>query len=196
MIEKYTFDESAHTYTMTRNGITHALASVTTIIRDVLPQWTPNDPWYMQRGTEVHKAAEIIAQDKVPVVDPEIQGHVDGIHKFYDDFGVLPIAAEQQVYHPRLMYAGTLDLYAQCDHHQYAMIDFKSSGDERACALQLAAYTLDGLVGAPSDKPIPTGIMVTLPGDGTYKAKVFNLGVWWPRWRAVLTVYNLKRVAV
>ena len=195
MIE-YTFNEATHTYTMTRNGITHALPSVTTIIRDVLPTWTPNDPWYMQRGTEVHKAAEIIASGQTPVCDPAIQGHVDGIIKFYDDFGVIPIAAERQVYHPRLMYAGTFDLYAQCDHHQYAMIDLKSGGDERATALQTAGYTLDGLVGAPSDKPITTGMMVTLPGDGTYKSKVFNLGVWWPRWKAVLTVYNLKRVKV
>ena len=123
-------------------------------------------------------------------------GHVDGIIRFYDDFGVIPICAEQQVYHPRLMYAGTFDLYAQCDHHQYAMIDFKSSGDERATALQLAGYTLDGLVGAPSDKPITTGMMVTLDGNGGYKVKVFDLRNWWPRWKAVLTVYSLKRVKV
>ena len=192
----YAFGPVDHKYTMTRKGVTHTLPSVTTIIRDVLPTWTPNEPWYMQRGTEVHKAAEIIASGQTPVVDPAIQGHVDGIIKFYDDFGVIPVAAEHQVYHPRYAYAGTYDLCALCDGHGLCMIDFKSSGDARATALQLAGYTLDGLVGAPSDKPISTGIMVTLPGDGTYRAKVFNLGLWWPRWRAVLTVYNLKRVAV
>ena len=196
MIAVYKFDPVEHRYTMTRNGVSHTLPSVTGIIRDVLPQWTPSDPWYMQRGTEVHKAGEIIAKGNTPVCDPAIQGHVDGIRKFYRDFGVIPIAAERQVYHPRYAYAGTYDLCAFCDDYGMTMIDFKSSGDERATALQLAAYTLEGLFGAPSDKPITTGIMVTLPGDGTYKAKVFNLGVWWPRWRAVLTVYNLKRVAV
>ena len=190
------FDKATHTYTMTRNGATHTLPGVTSILRDLLPQWTPNDPWYMERGKEIHKAAEIIAQGQAPVCDPAIQGHVDGVIKFYSDFGVLPIAAERQVYHPRYAYAGTYDLFARVDAHGLCMIDFKSSGDARATALQLGGYTLDGLAGAPSDKPIKTGIMVTLPGDGTYNAKVFDLGVWWPRWKAVLTVYNLKRVKV
>lgn len=95
---------------------------------------------YTKTGTAVHKACEnintggdidVIPQSAIPRVKAYIQ--------FLRDTGFKPLHVEQQVYHPKLMYAGTYDVYGNLRGDQI-LIDVKTGGSFEWHKLQLVAY--------------------------------------------------------
>jgi hypothetical protein len=183
-IHRFEFDEKSHTYTMDGKR----LPSVTEIIRDVLPSKQWGTDWHMERGTQIHVAAKLIAEGQTPIVDPQIEGHVDGIMAFHRKEVKGVVAAELPVFCTKTLYAGTLDLIADLSMIGLAVVDYKASGCEYRTALQMCAYAL-----AYGDKSIKWGVMVTLPGDGKYKINVVKLAEFVNEWRVVRSVYGMRQ---
>ncbi len=184
MTHKCTFDPATHMYTM--NG--KRLPSVTEIIRDVLPSHQWGTEWHMERGTQIHVAAKLIAEGKIPIVDPQIQGHVDGVRAFMGREVRNVIAAEVSVYCTKTLYGGTLDLIAEINSVGLCIVDYKASGCEYRTALQMCAYAM-----AWDDKSIKYGVMVLLDGDGKYRCKTVKLADYVNAWRAVRSVYGIRK---
>ena len=186
-----TFDESSHTYMMAGRSV----PSVTQIISEVLPhhQWATE--WHMHRGQQIHKAAELIAQGKLPVVDEAIEGHVEGLRRFFSKEVSTVITTERQVYSKRMRYAGTLDLIAYLGTVGLAVVDYKSSGCEVRTALQMCAYVEALREEIPASDVPKYGVAVFLPGDGTYKCRTVKLAEYVNKWRAVLSVYRIMQMA-
>jgi hypothetical protein len=182
-----TFDEVTHTYTIAGRPV----PSVTGIVSAALGPIQYGSEWHMERGTAIHKAAEIILQGRIPRVDPRIQGHVDAVQMFVTREVAAVIEIERQVYSVRLRYAGTLDLIADTQTCGRCIMDWKSSGDVTRTAIQMAGYALawEEMTG----ERIKTGIMVELGEDGRYKASVVKLDGYANQFKACLTVANIKR---
>lgn len=99
-----------------------------------------------RRGTEVHRAAELLLAGKEVKVPEEIAGHVESYARFLDEFKVEPSLVEFSCISYRWGYAGTADLFATLvlpDHGaKRLLLDLKTtrSGVFGETALQLAAY--------------------------------------------------------
>ncbi len=99
-----------------------------------------------KRGTEVHKAAEMLAAGKSVKVPEEIAGHVESYARFLDEFDVEPVHVEFSVVSYRWGYAGTSDLcgYLTLPEHGrvLTLADIKTgrSGIFGDSAMQLAGY--------------------------------------------------------
>ena len=99
-----------------------------------------------RRGTEVHRAAELLLAGKSVQVPDEIAGHVESYARFADQFQVEAIHVEFSCVSYRWGYAGTADLFASLvvpDKGAVKMLlDLKTtrSGIFGEVALQLAGY--------------------------------------------------------
>jgi hypothetical protein len=98
-----------------------------------------------RRGTEVHRAAELLLAGKTVQVPDEIAGHVESYARFLDEFQVEPVHVEFSCLSYRWGYAGTADLCARLtiDGARVTVLaDLKTSrsGIYGETALQLAAY--------------------------------------------------------
>ena len=99
-----------------------------------------------RRGTEVHRAAELLVAGKSVQVPDEIAGHVESYARFVDEFEVAPILVEFSCLSYRWGYAGTADLCAYVmlpdKGLKTLLLDVKTtrSGVFGETALQLAAY--------------------------------------------------------
>lgn len=99
-----------------------------------------------RRGTEVHRAAELLLAGKSVKVPEEIAGHVEQYARFLDEFKVEPIHVEFSCVSYRWGYAGTADLCARLELPDKGpatlLMDLKTtrSGVFGETALQLAGY--------------------------------------------------------
>ena len=99
-----------------------------------------------RRGTEVHRAAELLVAGKTVQVPDEIAGHVEAYARFLDEFAVVARAVEFSCVSYRWGYAGTADLLATLElpdkGRRLLLLDLKTtrSGVYGETALQLAAY--------------------------------------------------------
>ena len=182
------FDAASHSYTI--NG--RPVPSVTSVLGDLIPGWKASD-WYLQRGSAVHAVAALIANGKTFVHDPQIDGQVSALRKFFRETGVTPLAVEFPVFSERYQYAGTLDLLAFWANEK-TVIDFKASLTP-SVPYQLGAYALAYDDSPNSGRtPIRFGLGVEIQEDGNYRlSEVFNLKRYQAEWLALLTTYNVRR---
>lgn len=96
------------------------------------------------RGTEVHRLAEMLARGEELVVPEELTGHVDSYRRFLDDFDPTDAVLERVVINRRWRYMGRLDSIMTIEHPRLGrtLLDVKTSrsGPFEEVGLQLAAY--------------------------------------------------------
>lgn len=92
-------------------------------------------------GTEVHAACEAIAKGEDPgPIHPDVQGFVDGFHRFLDKFQPEFLWIEQTVFSHQYGYAGTADALMRIDG-EIVLGDWKSGKSTYPeAALQLSLY--------------------------------------------------------
>lgn len=185
-----TFDPATHTYRIDGRPV----PSVTQVLGDVLPGWQASE-WYLERGRAVHACAAMIAKGQTFTHDPQIDGQVRALRRFFAEVKPLVLAVEQQVYSTSYRYAGTLDLLTRKPGGlQLMVVDFKASLAP-ATLYQCAAYALAYDDGPNAGRvPVNLGCGVEIRDDGTYKmSEVWNLKQYKPQWLALLTAYNIRR---
>jgi hypothetical protein len=96
------------------------------------------------RGTEVHRLAELLARGEEIEVPEELVGHVDSYRRFLDDFDPTDAVLERVVVNRRWRYMGRLDSIMTIEHPALGrtLLDVKTSrsGPFEEVGLQLAAY--------------------------------------------------------
>ena len=111
------------------------------------------------RGTEVHRLAELLAHGEEVDVPDELEGHVAAYVAFLDEWSPSDAIVERVVVNRRWHYMGKLDLIATVGGER-VLLDVKTSrsGPYPDVALQLAGYrhaetmlTVDGL----AEEPMP-----------------------------------------
>ena len=128
-----------------------------------------------ERGTNVHEAIEAIINGKVvDVEDPALRGWLH----WRDRAGVEIVATEAQCYHPKLLYAGTIDAIGVSASGVF-LYDWKvSKGAYDSYAAQLAAYAK--AVEALTAKPVTGAAVVRLdPATGEAEEHPVNIATGW-----------------
>lgn len=166
---KLEFDAKTHRYLVDGEPV----PSVTQIISAVLGQsWMAAD-WYLQRGRAVHACAALLAQGLDFSYDPQIEGQVKALRRFYSEVHPEVISTEEKMASAVYRYAGTPDLICLIEGTK-TIIDFKASIDEERTALQLGGYAV--LYGEQHKKPLHYGRGVEIRADGKYQmSKKINL---------------------
>ena len=178
----FQFDEATHTYRI--NG--RIVPSVTQVLGDLLPCWQADD-WYLERGRAVHACAAMIARGERFTHDPQIDGQVQALRKFFREVNPIVVSVEKQVFSKRYLFAGTMDLLSN------TVIDFKASISE-SVPYQLAAYAIaeEEMTGSK----INFGFAVQINNDGTYSmSKSYDLKRYTQGFLAMLTTFNIRRQA-
>lgn len=176
-------DKETHEYT-TEGGIT--VPSVTQIIdRSGLM----NKAWYtpeaQARGTLVHEITALLDQgiEVYCKSDDDYAGYIDAYLKFQREADFLVIEVEKRVYHPELMYAGTIDRIVELNGRM-AVLDIKTGVQENWHAVQLAGYS------KALEEPLPL-YSLYLRANGTYSLiKHRNVRELYNRWISVLNTYK------
>lgn len=150
----FVFELETHTYRL--DG--RILPSVTTIIRHFVPAY-PVDPWYMTRGSTIHKAIQKQLQVgidwptwerqlKEALIEEDackILGRTKAALKFIGDQYIIVSEIEKSVYSEIGQFAGTIDLVAYRGKDGVStpnvVVDWKGTWTPES-ALQLAAYRL------------------------------------------------------
>lgn len=170
----FEFDPVAHRYTLAGAP----LAGVTSVLQDAgLVDYSHIPVWYRDRGSVVHKAAEL---DDLGVLDedtvaPEIAGFLAAWRRFRNEMEMVWEGIEVPVVSIRHGYAGTLDRIGVFGAGRFkgrrALLDAKSGLPSWTAALQTAAYDL-AFCECVWDEPVlqPTlRAAVRLSEDGTYQ---------------------------
>ena len=162
MPETLTLDPDLHEYRI--NG--RVVPSVTQIVTDVLdPDYSHCEPWHLERGRAVHKAAELIGRGKtLGTVCEAIAGQVEAVRRwYYEHPAVKVVDVEMQVC--TRAYAGTLDLLCE-DRKGLLLVDWKC-GQHLTTCWQLGGYA--NALKHSHGVAVKRGRGVTLNDDGTYK---------------------------
>jgi hypothetical protein len=179
---KVDFNPEGHLYTVEGQR----KVSVTQALSLVDDRW--KDPFFLRRGSIVHKVTELYDLDQLDesTVDDQIQGYFTAYKTFLLDTGFKPRLIEHRMYDPKWQFAGTLDREGDL-FKCAAIIDLKSGAPAKVDPLQGAAYW--HLYGSPIHKVFD----LYLREDGTYKLKEVekprNL---FPTFCAILTAYRFK----
>jgi RecB family exonuclease len=115
-----------------------------------------------RRGSTVHTLAERLARGEQLVygvdIDPELEGHVESVAAFLDQWHPQPVLTETVIGNRWVPYAGTLDMVADIPGHGRVLLDYKTgdSGIWPETVLQLAAYRYaDFYVGTDGTTEMP-----------------------------------------
>ncbi len=181
-----TFDADRHVYAIGGNPV----PSVTQIIRAVIPRQWNADPWCMQRGTMVHKAAALLLRGQLDwtTVDERILPRVRAVEKFWLQNQVELTGPTSSAYamwveelgcNPVFGYAGTPDLRIGS-----VIVDWKSC-DEPEAEIQGGGYACMFRPGQ-----IRTFMSVELKEDETYRVTKYDAKRCSGLFMNVLTVYQ------
>lgn len=146
------------------------------------------------RGRAVHKAIELDLLNELDedALHPEIVPYVKAWRKFYMEWEPELVSSEQQVYHPTLRYAGTLDIKFRARGSLYYG-DFKATAQiPPTVRLQLKAYQEadQAMLGNP-DTEIKRAVL-WLKNDETYKF-LEQPDTDWPMFLQLLTQYHVNQ---
>lgn len=182
------FDPDRHEYRI--DG--RVVPSVTQVLGDLIPGWQASD-WYKGRGQAVHACAALIANGTKFEHDPQIEGQVTALQRFFHEICLTPIAVEVQVFSARYQYAGTLDLLTVW-RRERTIIDFKASLTP-SVPYQLGAYALAYDEGIHAGRlPVRFGIGVEIRENGTYQlSSTYDLRRYQRRFLSLLDAYNVRR---
>lgn len=94
------------------------------------------------RGTEVHRLAELLAAGKEIDVPEELEGHVNSYLRFLEEWDPTDALLERVVVNRRWGYMGKFDMIATLPELGRTLVDIKTSrsGPYPETALQLAGY--------------------------------------------------------
>jgi hypothetical protein len=178
-----TFDEAAHMYHWDGKpvpNVTRIIAPLTDyshIPAEALER-------ARQQGQHVHKMVELDCKNDLDFANlPEwMRGHYAAWRLFVDETGFQCFSSEHKVYHPRLGYAGTLDLAGLMPKlktsKKPAVIDVKRSFYAGpAIGLQTVAYAeawnLSRAAGLAENPKLEERYALQLNANGTYRLQPF-----------------------
>ena len=176
------FDGAKHLYTVDGRiapGVTELLGAM---------GYVPDQEWFTPesrlRGKQAHLARQMCdiytpqattleeVQDVLEVGEA-LHGYLTGWLLYKREKGFVPEWSERPVYSASLHVAGTPDVKGRLTNGRVAIVDVKSwaqkpTKPKRASVLQVAGYRLlvEECLGEKSD----LGVIVALPGDGTYRS--------------------------
>lgn len=146
-------------------------------------------------GTAVHTAMETWDGKEVVVEDMDLLPYVGAAVAFLEDHATQVLAAEATIFNRTFLYAGTCDAIVTLKDGRIALVDYKTGKAVYSeAALQLCAYANGEFIGEPDGLErdmweVDVGMVVHLPGDGTYKAHEVELTPrLWRTFQALRTV--------
>ena len=146
--------------------------------------------WQMEaaaeRGTAVHKAAELLDKCGSAPIDEEYRPYLLAYKAFLRDTCPSWSLIEQPLYHPDLRYAGTVDRYGQLSGES-ALVDVKTTYAvyKPLCRAQLNLYRLMLIA---RGFPVRRMYILHLRKDSTYK--LIPMPVDEPLAHALITIFN------
>lgn len=161
------FDEARHEYTY-KGAL---VPGVTSVIDNILSQFDGVPEHQLkaarERGTAVHRACALYDLDDLVMdsLDPRIVPYLEAWILFRKERGFHPTAIEERVFHPRHMYAGTLDRIGLIGG-AVSIVDIKTGTQSLTAGLQSAAY-LEARNYRRPDK-VRGRVIVHLQPDGKY----------------------------
>src|SRR5215204_1823515 len=95
-------------------------------------------------GTKVHAIGQLIAQDSLGTLEPEMQPYAKAIREFHKLHVRRVLGTEMSFTSREMGFGGTLDLYCELNDGTHAVVDYKTTnaGLSREHGLQLAGYGL------------------------------------------------------
>lgn len=143
-------------------------------------QWS--DEWGMDRGTAVHKAAELDDRGDLDpeTVDPMVAGHLAGWRKFRAEAAPEILAVEEEVIHEQYGYRGRLDRRVKLTGVE-GILDIKCGQPAAWHPIQLAGYALT------FHRPLARWGLY-LPGDGNFRLREYRDRNDYDIFKAALTV--------
>ena len=143
-----------------------------------------------ERGRAVHYGTELYDQDNLDwdSLSPELRPYIEAWAEFRAKTLFVPMLIEKRVFHPGLMYAGTLDRAGLFDG-ELSVGDVKSSVTlYPTVSLQTVAYA-EALNAENPTLPRHTGrFAVQLKRDGKYVLKRYTDKTDWPTFIALKTM--------
>ncbi len=141
-------------------------------------------------GTHVHDACDLYNRGKLDwsALSEPLIPYVQGWENFLNDTGAVVTASEQRVWHPRLMYAGTLDNVVHWKKSQH-MIDIKTGTTvPKSVGPQTAAYSEAWKV--ETKQRLKMRYCCHLLGEGRYNLITLNDPQDWSIFKAALLVHR------
>lgn len=176
------FDEAKHLYTIDGRRAPGA----TGLLSDM--GYVPGQEWFTEasrmRGHQAHLARQMADQyapqattleevQEILEVGEALHGYLTGWLLYKREKGFIPEWSEQLVYSASMNVAGTPDVKGRLKDGRNALVDTKSwaqkpTAPKRASVLQVAGYRImvEEYLGEKTD----LGVIVVLPGDGTYRS--------------------------
>jgi hypothetical protein len=164
---------------------------VTEIIAAMFPErWKP-DPWYLERGTLIHKACELHDTGELDIdsLDPQILPRVKAYWRFLDETEFRVELIEKRFTHSKYFYAGMVDRTGKLNG-KMVLLDLKSGVQSETDKLQAGAYL--GLLD-DAKSSVNAAFDLYLKEDGSYRLievekprRMFNIFL------AALTVWRFK----
>lgn len=190
----FSFDAESHRYTLGD----FVLPSVTQIMKPIAPDFSmvPADVLERKRrlGTAVHLVCELddLGDLDEQETDPQLLNYLAGWRKFLRDVGASVLENERQLYHPSLLFAGTLDRALGVGSECW-IVDIKTVAPtpNPAFGVQTAGYDL--LRQANGSAPADKRASVHLLADGTYRMKTYKNPNDHACFRALLSVTHWKK---
>lgn len=145
-----TLDEASHEYRV--DG--QPMLGVTKILQlaGLGPDYSAVPPatleWARQRGRHVDECCTLLDEgvlDWDSVAD-EARPYVEAWARFKDETAFFPMAQQVRVYHPTLGYCGAADVFGGLSGRRVCVEKKATSEVHAGYGLQLAAYTMPGLV--------------------------------------------------
>jgi len=180
------FNEELHQYKL--DGV--VVPSVTQVIAaaGLQPDMSFVDPWYLARGTAVHRATELLDLGTLDwdTVDDEVEPYLAAYQQFLDDLGDDYQAGEpeQRVVNQAYRYAGTIDRAPIFRGHR-AVLDIKTGAKLHCHALQLAAYQA-----CVPEASLRLGLH--LRKDRTYRLETYSSANDWPLFAAANNLWHWR----
>lgn len=152
---------------------------------------TPATRWGRARGTAVHRAIQLHAQDALDptTLHDDVAGCFAAYLRFRKDHDCVLEGVEMPVFHTLLRYRGTLDAYGVVDANR-VILDYKCGerADLDGATLQLAAYSM------ALDPPCHHGgWIVLLRPEGSYQVTKRHLSKAADLFTAAVTVWWAQR---
>lgn len=188
-MKELSFDPKTHTYTL--NGM--VIPSVTQLMKPLSnAKYGAIDESTLrakaEKGTAVHEAIEFHIAYGAIDCPSDLMGYFNAYLAWRDDYLPRIVMSEQAVYHPAMLYAGTMDLLAVIGDRN-VLIDVKTTSqiNDMLTSVQLEAYERAAMEhGIEVDEK---AVLQLMP-DGRYKFKLYRAhdAAAWQTFAALMTI--------